>query len=103
MVDDIKSSSEVEKDDVSDTAGFEERIEDGGISARRVVTTESGLRQLYSSPADSIESTEEQPLKDLPEHTDQSDGSDVIRVFRPGVILDDQTDHAVVPHPRCTS
>jgi len=70
MVDDIKSGLKVEKDDVSDTAGFEEGIEDGGISIRRVVTTESGLRRLYSSLTYSIEPTEEQPLKDLPEHTD---------------------------------
>ena len=44
MVDDIESSLKVEKDDVSDAAGLEEGIEDGGISIRRVVTTESGLR-----------------------------------------------------------
>ena len=59
MVDDIESSLKVEKDDVSDAAGLEEGIEDGGISIRRVVTTESGLRRLYSSLAYSIESTEE--------------------------------------------
>ena len=103
MVDDIESGLEVEKDDVSDAVGLEERMEDGGISTRRVVTTESGLRRLHSSLARSIESTEEQVLKDLPEHTDESDGSDVIGVFGPGVILNDQTDHAVVPHPRHTS
>jgi hypothetical protein len=44
MVDDIESGLEVEKDDVSNAAGLEERMEDGGISTRRVVTTESGLR-----------------------------------------------------------
>jgi hypothetical protein len=88
---------------MSDAAGLEERMEDGGISTHRVVTTESGLRRLHSSPACSIESTEEQVLKDLPEHTDESDGSNVIGVFRPGVILDDQTDYAIVPHPRRTS
>jgi hypothetical protein len=38
MVDDIKSGLEVEKDDVSDAAGFEEGVEDGGIGTRRVVT-----------------------------------------------------------------
>ena len=103
MVDDIESGLEVEKDDVSDAVGLEERMEDGGISTRRVVTTESGLRRLHSSLARSIESTEEQVLKDLPEHTDESDGSDVIGVFGLGVILNDQTDHAVVPHLRCTS
>ena len=59
MVDDIESSLKVEKDDVSNAAGLEEGIEDGGISIRRVVTTESGLRRLYSSLARSIESTEE--------------------------------------------
>ena len=103
MVDDIESSLEVEKDDVSDAAGLEEGMEDGGIGTRRVVTAESGLRRLHSSPARNIESTEEQALKDLPEHTDESDGSNVIGVFRPGVILDDQTDYAIVPHPRRTS
>ena len=59
MVDDIESGLKVEKDDVSNAAGLEEGIEDGGISIRRVVTTESGLRRLYSSLARSIESTEE--------------------------------------------
>ena len=103
MVDDIESGLEVEKDNVSDPAGLEEGMEDGGISTRRVVTTESGLRRLHSSPACSIESTEEQALKDLPEHTDKSDGSDVVGVFRPGVILNDQIDYAVVLHPRHTS
>ena len=67
------------------------------------MTTESGLRRLYSSLARSIESTEEQALKDLPEHTDKSNRSDVIGVFRPGMILNDQTDYAVVLHPRRTS
>ena len=100
MVDDIESGLKVEKDDISDAVGLEERIEDGGISTRRVVTTESGLRRLHSSPARSIESTEEQALKDLPEYTDKSDRSNVISVFRPGVILNNQTDHAIVPHPR---
>ena len=103
MVDDIESSLEVEKDDVSDAAGLEEGMEDGGISTRQVVTAESGLRRLHSSPARNIESTEEQALKDRPEHTDESDRSDVVGVFRPGVILNDQTDHAVVLHPRRTS
>lgn len=59
IVDDIKSGLKVEKDDVSNIAGFEEGIEDGGISTRRVVTTESGLRRLYSSLTYIIESTEE--------------------------------------------
>jgi hypothetical protein len=58
MVDNVKGSLKVEEDDVSDTAGFEERMKDGGVSARRVVTTESGLYRLYSSPACSIKSTE---------------------------------------------
>ena len=59
MVDDIESSLEVEKDNVSNAAGLEEGMKDGGISTRRVVTTESGLRRLHSSPAHSIEPTEE--------------------------------------------
>jgi hypothetical protein len=100
MVDDIESGLEVEKDDMSDAVGLKERIEDSGISTRRVVTTESGLHRLHSSLACSIESTEEQVLKDLPEHTDESDRSNVIGVFRPGMILDNQTDHAVILYLR---
>jgi hypothetical protein len=102
MVDDVKGSLKVEEDDVSDTAEFEERMEDGGVSIRRVVTTESGLCRLYSSPACSIKSTEKQAFEDLPKHTDQSDGSDVVGVFRPGMVLNDKTDHTVIPHLRCT-
>ena len=59
MVDDIESGLEVEKDDVSDAVGLEERMEDGGISTRQVVTTESSLHRLYLSLARSIKSTEE--------------------------------------------
>jgi hypothetical protein len=103
MVDDIKSGLEVEKDDVSDAAGFEEGVEDGGIGTRRVVTAESSLCRLHSSPARSIESTEEQALEDLPKHTDQSDGSDVIGILRSGVILDDQADHTIVLDTRRTA
>ena len=90
MVDDIESSLKVEKDDISDVVGLKEGIEDSGISIRRVVTTESGLHQLYSGLARSIESTEEQALKDLPEHTNKSNRSNIIGVFTLGVILNDQ-------------
>ena len=41
-------------------------------------------------------------LKDLPEYTDKSDRSNVVGVFRTGVILNDQTDYAVVLHLRRT-
>jgi hypothetical protein len=58
MVDYVKGGLKVEEDDVSDVAGFEERMKDGGVSARRVVTTESGLCRLYSSLACSVKSTE---------------------------------------------
>jgi hypothetical protein len=34
MVDDVKGSLKVEEDDVSDAAGFEERMKDGGVSIR---------------------------------------------------------------------
>jgi hypothetical protein len=78
-------------------------MEDGGISIRRVVTTESGLYRLHSSLARSIESTEEQALEDLPKHTDQSDGSDVIGILRSGVILNDQADYTIVPDARRTA
>jgi hypothetical protein len=77
-------------------------MKDGGVSTRRVVTTESGLYRLYSSLAYSIKSTEKQALEDLPKHTDQSDGSDVVGVFRSGIVLNDKTDHTVIPYLRYT-
>jgi hypothetical protein len=70
MVDDVEGGLKVEEGDVSNAAGFEEGMKDGGVSARRVVTTEPGLRRLHSSLARSIESTEEQALEDLSKHTD---------------------------------